>query len=125
MRTTIHCDEDALFRHIGGTPVTAELEAHIAACPRCSEELSGLRHITTALRVAQVWIEKPPPATDVTNIAEIAALSRRMKREDEEACQVCDEILIGPAAWWETRFRNGGLTPPAPRGRRRLEGKGP
>jgi tetratricopeptide (TPR) repeat protein len=113
MRTTIHCDDDALFRHAEGTPATAELEAHIAACERCSTELQGLRFISTALSAAEVWAEEAPSPVGGAGIAELATLSRRMTQEDNEACQICDEILTGPAPWWETRFRNGGYTPTA------------
>jgi tetratricopeptide (TPR) repeat protein len=113
MRTTLHCNDDALFRHAEGTPATAELEAHIAMCARCTEELAGLRKITRALGAAEVWTDEAPSAAAGTDFAEIAALSRRMTLEDNEACQICDDILTGPAAWWETRFRNHGYQPSA------------
>src|SRR5260370_1425820 len=113
MRTTLNCNDDALFRHAEGTPATAELEAHIAICQRCTEELAGLRQITTALGAAELWADEAPSAAAGATFAEIAALSRRMTLEDNEACQICDDILTGPAAWWETRFRNGGYQPSA------------
>lgn len=113
MRTTIHCDDEALSRHADGTPATVELAAHIAACQHCSEELAAQRHIATALRTAEVWVDEAPALAERSRIAEIAALSRRITREDEEACQVCDEILTGPAPWWRMRYRNGGAMPTA------------
>src|SRR5260370_18818810 len=113
MPTTLHCNDDALFRHAEGTTATAELEANIAMCERCTEELAGLRQIATALGAAEVWADQAPSAAAGTTFAEIAALSRRMTLEDNDACQICDAILTGPPAWWETRFRNGGYPPSA------------
>ena len=113
MRMTTHCDDEALYRHADGTPAGPELAAHLAACTRCSEELDAQRHISAALRTSEVWLDDQPRPAAQARLSELAAFSRRLRQEDEEAPEICDDILTGPAAWWATRFAKSGSEPSA------------
>jgi tetratricopeptide (TPR) repeat protein len=113
MRMTSHCDDEALYRHADGTPATAELAVHLAACPRCSEELAAQRHITEALRTSEVWLDDQPRPAAQARLSELAAFSRRLQLEDGEAPEICDDLLSGPPAWWATRYAKSGYEPTA------------
>jgi tetratricopeptide (TPR) repeat protein len=113
MRMTTHCDDEALYRHADGSTVTAELAAHLAACDRCAEELEAQRHITTALRTSEVWLDDQPRPAAQAKLSELAAFSRHLRDEDAEAPEICDDILTGPAAWWATRYAKSGYEPSA------------
>lgn len=113
MRMTTHCDDEALYRHADGTPASPELAAHLAVCPRCTEELDAQRHISAALRTSEVWLDDQPRPAAQARLSELAAFSRRLREEDEEAPEICDYILTGPAAWWATRFAKSGWEPSA------------
>lgn len=113
MRMTTCCDDEALHRHADGTPATPELAAHLAACSRCSEELAAQRHISEALRTSEVWLDDQPRPAAMAKLSELAAFSRRIKEEEEDAPELCDEILSGPAPWWATRYAKLGIEPTA------------
>jgi len=113
MRMILHCDDDALYRHAEGSAASAELLAHLAACERCSEELSAQHHIAEALRTSEVWLDDQPRPAAMAKLAELAVFSRRLRLEDEAAPEICEDILTGPAPWWATRFRKGGYEPTA------------
>ena len=113
MRMTTHCDDEALYRHADGIPATPELAAHLSACDRCSEELAAQRHITEALRTSEVWLDDQPRPAAQARLSELAAFSRRLRLEDDEAPEICDEILSGPSAWWATRYAKSGFEPSA------------
>lgn len=113
MRMTTHCDDEALSRHADGTPASPELATHLAACLRCAEELDAQRHISAALRTSEVWLDDQPRPAAQARLSELAAFSRRLREEDEEAPEICDDILTGPAAWWANRFAKSGWEPSA------------
>ncbi|HYC89872.1 MAG TPA: hypothetical protein VEO54_11725 [Thermoanaerobaculia bacterium] len=96
-----HYDTETLFAFLEGmTPIDAGIEAHVASCGECAEELHAQRALLAALREPRMWAEAPASLPDAVAFAE------RVASEDEAAARLCAEMLAGPAAWWPQRLRN-------------------
>jgi tetratricopeptide (TPR) repeat protein len=100
-----HYDTETLFAFLEGmTPIDAGIEAHVASCDECAQELRGQRALLATLREPRMWAEAPARLSDAARDA--AAFAERMAAEDEAAAMLCAEVLAGPSAWWPQRLRN-------------------
>jgi tetratricopeptide (TPR) repeat protein len=100
-----HYDDESLFQYVEGTsPIASEIESHVSSCAECASEVGEHRDLIAQLGDPDVWDSMPsmPPRQFVMNVA---AFADRIRREDEEAVAVCDDILSGPPAWWPQRLR--------------------
>jgi tetratricopeptide (TPR) repeat protein len=99
-----HYDEEALFEYVEGTsPVAADIEMHVSSCSSCSAEVGEQREIMAHLGSTDIWETPPPlPRQFVVNVA---AFAERARNEEHDAIAICDEVLTGPAAWWQQRLR--------------------
>jgi tetratricopeptide (TPR) repeat protein len=99
-----HYDDEALFEYVEGTsPVAADIASHVSSCGRCSAEVGEQREMMVTLASSEVWQAPPPPPRQF--VVDVAAFAERARVEEERAIALCDEILTGPAAWWQQRMR--------------------
>lgn len=102
---THHYDDEALFQYVAGTsPIREEIEAHITSCRTCAVEIGSHRDVVDALKAAEVWDD----GVDRETLPEkplAVTFAQRLAAEDEQAKELCDQILTGPPAWWATRLR--------------------
>lgn len=99
-----HYDDESLFQYVEGTsPIASEIGAHVSSCSECSIEVGEHRELIATLSDKAVWETPAPPPLQF--VANVTAFAERIRIEDENAVALCDEILIGPAAWWRQRLR--------------------
>ncbi|HEV7764736.1 MAG TPA: tetratricopeptide repeat protein [Thermoanaerobaculia bacterium] len=102
-----HYDEEALFEYVEGTsPIAGDIESHVSSCDQCSMEVGEQREMIATLSSAEVWNTPPPPPRQF--VVNVASFAERARREEAAAIELCDEILTGPAAWWQQRMRQSG-----------------
>ena len=99
-----HYDEEALFEYVEGTsPISRDIESHVAACEECSAEVGEQREMMAHLASSEVW-QDPPPAPRQF-VIDVVSFAERARTEAQNAAAICDEVLTGPAAWWPQRLR--------------------
>lgn len=113
MRFSIPCDFDTLVRAAAGGELSQEFRAHVDRCKPCSDELASQRAITEALRADTIWTEPEEPRPPAVRLGGVLSFAKMLRREDDEAEIICDEVLSGPEAWWSTRFTKLGVEPTA------------
>lgn len=102
-----HYDEEALFEYVEGTsPIAADIETHVSSCDRCSAEVGEQREMIATLSTPEVWDERAPAPRQF--VVDVAKFAERARDEEQAAIALCDEILTGPAAWWQQRLRQSG-----------------
>jgi len=102
-----HYDEEALFEYVEGTsPIAGDIETHVSACDRCSAEVGEQREMIATLSTPEVWDEPSPAPRQF--VVDVATFAQRARIEEQAAVALCDEILTGPAAWWQQRLRQSG-----------------
>jgi tetratricopeptide (TPR) repeat protein len=100
-----HYDDESLFQFAEGTsPIAGEIEAHVACCWRCAQELESHRDIVQALGTEDAWADEVKPAPKQV-IMDVMAFAERAREEDAAATVLCDQILSGPSTWWATKLR--------------------
>jgi tetratricopeptide (TPR) repeat protein len=77
------------------------------------------QQVRAALRGEGTPEGEPPMSPE--GMASLAALTIRLAAEDDQAAALCDEILVGPPAWWAQRLRQRGGTATAGLVRQLLE----
>jgi tetratricopeptide (TPR) repeat protein len=101
-----HYDDESLFQYVEGTsPIASEIESHVSSCEECATEVGEHRHLIATLGEQEVWDQLP--ALDIPRqfVVNVVAFAEQARREDEEAVEICDEILSGPPQWWQQRLR--------------------
>ena len=102
-----HYDDEALFEYVEGTSAQAgEIESHVSTCAECASEIGEQRELMAALADGEVWETLPPIAPAPRHaVVNVATFAERVRREDERAVVLCDEILSGPSSWWKQKLR--------------------
>lgn len=104
---TTHYDDEALFEYIEGTsPISGDIESHVAECDLCALEVVEQRELVAQLGTPEMWETPPPPPRQF--VIDVAAFAERARSEEEDAVAMCDAVLTGPAAWWQQRLRQSG-----------------
>jgi tetratricopeptide (TPR) repeat protein len=107
-----HYDDESLFQYVEGTsPIASEIELHVSSCAECAAEIGEHRDLIAQLGDKEVWEASPPPVPRQL-VASLVSFAERARREDEDAVEICDQVLTGPSQWWPQRLRktNGAQT---------------
>lgn len=93
-----HPTEDELAQYAFDPDAVAEareIEAHVAACPRCSATLTFIRSVDAGLADGDAWdVTEPDQSPTREAIRDLAA---RLAAEDEAAEQLIERLIRNPA----------------------------
>jgi tetratricopeptide (TPR) repeat protein len=103
MLASTPCDFLASLELVDGT-LSPQQRAHVEACPSCGREIETRHRLRTILRGELTWADDEAPPFPAARPESLRSFAARMSLEDEEGAAICDEVLSGPEAWWQTRL---------------------
>jgi tetratricopeptide (TPR) repeat protein len=104
-----HYEDEILLQYLEGRfhpPLRQEIETHLHTCTACTDVAGSYGLLIQTMRSTDVWdggefAERQPSPQMQQRLSD---LTDRLRREDADAQKVTATLLVGPHAWWRTRF---------------------
>jgi tetratricopeptide (TPR) repeat protein len=109
-----HYEDEILLQYLEGRfhpPLRQEIETHLHTCTACTDVAGSYGMLMQTMREPETWAgefveRKPSPQAQ----QRLSDLTERLRKEDSEAQKIAAALLVGPQAWWRTRFTQNSQT---------------